>query len=231
MVGISCVKVQDFPQLEYDRYMHRFRAGLIHAIEENTVDETHLLGVYFIIGSSHALQHSPQSVEAHVDGFCTIMDHLNQQAKDSRRKFPLQHVWRLLLSYIRRGYQYPYPSAHTSSLEKTDAQLLAMHDLDMQLPSNYTLRGEINCFVGSSYYTGEERCRRLSRGWDVWDILSSLKAKFRGSYYRHAGATALETHLLFGSFIESIRAGTGGFERFQYLHEEFEVSITGQALR
>ena len=220
VVGKSYQTGQEVPQPEYNRYLNHFRGALNQAIAENNFDETHLLALYFVIGNARA-ESNHAEFEKYLDYFCRLMGHLNQQAKNSGHQFPLQHIWRLLLSYLRRGYVYS--SGTPLSIRKKDVQLLAMHDLDMQLTSNRNLGGDVNGFVGSSYYSGEERCRRLSRGWDVWDILSSLKAKFRTSYYHQSETTGLETNLLFGKFIESIRAGTEGFERFKYLKKAFEV--------
>ena len=222
VVGSSFQSRQEVPQYKYTHYLNQFLNGLRQATEQNNLNETHLFGLYFVIENVSAESRHSELFEKYLDRFCKTMNQLNHQAKESGHEFPLQHVWRLLLSYLRR--EYLRPSAPNLSIQKKDARLLAMHELDIQLVSSRNLGGRVNRFPGSSYYSEEERCRRLSRSWDVWDILSSLKAKFRVLYYRQSDRPAIETNFLFGRFIDSIRAGTDGFERFQYLHKAFEVS-------
>lgn len=212
---------EQVPQHKYTHYLNNFLNSLRWANAESRVGEEHLFGLFFVIQNVRAESKHSALYEKYLDWFCKMMGQLNQQAKDSGRQFPLQHVWRLLLSFLRR--EYVYPSAPTLSIQKKDARLLAMHELDVQLVCNRNLGGRVNQYVGSSYYSEEERCRRLSRNWDIWDILSSLKARFRVAYYRHWDHASQETNFLFGKFVESIRAGRDGFERFQYLHKAFEV--------
>jgi len=224
VVSIASRTRQDVPVKEYAYYKGYFYTDLLRAMKGKTFDETHLFGLYFIIGN--ARWESDKEFETHLYGFCQIMEELILQSRKTGKQFRLQHIWRLMLSYFRRSYAvYPSHSAITGATEKKDAQLLAMHNLDLQLKSKLNLGGSVNSCDGSSYYSGEPRCRRLSPGWDVMDVLSSLKAKFRTLYHRgDPEPPSPETNSDFGKFLEAIREGIDGFERFRYLHNTFEVS-------
>jgi hypothetical protein len=219
VVGMSFQGRTEVP-FQYNGYTREFTNGFNQAKAEGTLDETHLFGLYFVIGNIRAEKNLSLDFDRHLTDFCETLDRFNREAR-AGRQFPLRHVWRLMLSFLRRGYASP--SGHALSIHDKDALFLRMHDLDMQISSDHNLGGTINRFVGSSYYSGEERCRRLSRGWDVSDILCSLKAKFRESYKHYPANSSPEIDFHFGRFMESIRAGTDGFERFRYLHKAFEV--------
>jgi len=209
---------------KYYQYMSQFLAELRKAIRENAIEETHLFAVCLAVwNGSYVIRQCPKEADdsyyLFVGVLCAVLDQLLVDKLSSARSgYPGQHLWRYLLSYIRRSYQHPrlYDPNRQDPYDKYHA----LHLLDMKLlgdnGTHQTIvarpNEQISFDIGGS---------RFSHYWDVTDITASLRAVFNHAYCPGANTFVAGSEL--SSLIKAIRSRTGGFEKFKYLDRDFEV--------
>ena len=84
--------------LDYYAYLSHFHEGICKAIEENKVDETHLLALHFAITANWRT--SDRNLYLNI--FVAVMEHLIYARSPSGCKQTSSYIWRYLLSYHRR---------------------------------------------------------------------------------------------------------------------------------
>jgi len=107
--------------LDYYAYLSHFHEGICKAIEENKVDETHLLALHFAIMANWW----SSDWDLYLNIFVAVMEHLIYARSPSGCKQTSSYIWRYLLSFHRR-----------ISRRLTANRLYSMHLLQNQLLSD-----------------------------------------------------------------------------------------------
>lgn len=222
-MDISCRSGGAIP-LEYYEYVSLFHDGLLSAIKENNVDETHLFALSLAVHNPLLYSLYPSEASApyytYLNLFCATLDHLIANTQNC----PPKPIWSFTLLFLRRTYAYP--QGLTAIDHDSDTQLYRMHLLNTRLPAPNNFDG---MFEPSFYFTEEGSDFAFRYFWDVTDILCSLQSNFR-ILYRHRSNEPSNTGADndFAQLLEAVRTRTNGFERLRYMDDLFEVrSITG----
>lgn len=212
--------------LEYYEYVSRFHNGLLKAINENAVDETHLFALSLAV--HNPLLYSLDTDEAHeayytyLNLFCATLDHMIDDARTNSPK----PIWNFTLQFVRRTYAYPHDPAAVN--HDSDTQLYRMHLLNTKLPVLNSFDG---MFEPSFFFTEEGADFAFRYYWDVVDILCSLQSNFRILYRRRPNdCSNTEADKGFARLLGYVRSRTNGFERLRYMDELFEVNPSRKAL-
>ena len=174
---------------EYYEYLSRLHEDTSIAIRKGSIDETHLFAVYFAIynATSHSsvtTNHSawPSEAYTYANLFLAIMEHLLQEARTTRRQFPLQYIWRFMLSSLRRIYPDAPVCFLVRSTHCRDRLNYSIHLLDSKLTNQWSGHKIAQQIAGGS----SQGRFHIGRFWDVLDVLYSFKACFRASYTKQS---------------------------------------------
>ena len=209
-------------RFKYYEYLSHFHQGLLRAIKSNTVDETHLFALFFIIVSSRTYSSfDPSESESgytYCNVFCAVMEQLIGQHEYPDRK----QVWRLALSYLRRCSAYP--PTDTVIVHDSEAQIQLMYFLDTQLPGNYTF--DNMTVIPCQFSIPEIDKDSILHFWNVIDVILSVRTSFQLTYRNQiTGHWPMEKETAFIQFLDAARSRSDGFQKFQYLDEVFEVRL------
>lgn len=212
--------MNDFP-VEHYEYMSRFLQELRKAINNNTVDEAHLFAVFLAIYPNS--WRDPERSGAYytlLGVFCAILQHLDFLYPKSPSNYLARHVWRYMLSYLRRICARRNRSMVTNQQSVT--QSYTMHLLDMRLRERYDTRDQVHRVLFDVDQYPHRHCF-----WNAWDLIDSLRASFGMIYAGEAGKSEMiDKESSLRRLIHAIHGRTDGFEMFKHLDEIQEVKIT-----
>ena len=223
MLAIFKERFSDRLPTEYYEYLSQFHNGLLLAIKDNNVNESHLFGLFFAVIFARDEYGSGCGTmsNSYLPIFCAAMEYLLRQTPILDGKFLPQYIWWFMLSYLRR---ISMGQDVTEMTQHSDAQFHYMQILDHTLRINYKIGNGINRFLSSGGDCSQDR--DFSLYWDVNDILASLEAKFRIAFrYQSRLLKVLDTDEEFCLFIQSVSSRNGGFENLGYLDNAFKVIL------
>ena len=223
-VGLSSFRSHFLPT-EFVEYLNLSHQNLVKDFNRDNINETHLFAIHFLTecyGIYRAIIGGPSGgYEMYCQKFCHALEYLvGRHTTETDAQYPLQHLWRYLLSRRRRLYGWgcdnpPYPDS--------DEQIYRMHSLDTAL--SLQPAGPRNTAMPSYYPKLGEDNTYLHYFWDVTDMLQSLKAGFRMCYSKQFGTSRRLEISHFEGLINSAVYRTDEFSRFEYLEQKYMVRV------
>jgi hypothetical protein len=207
---------------DFYKYLSHFYKGIGRAIENNTIDETHLFALFYGVISTWMYTDretavTGQNLEAHVHlkGFLAVLEHLSPQISTSGSGFPSHLLWRFSLSFFRRSLD-----VYLMNLESINDLRWSMHTLDRKLWRNVD-----NIEVSEQIFGYSDRNHSACVNWDTRDVFHSLMAAsclwYRNRYY---GSAFVGDDLTVEETVDAISNRYNGFEKLHSLEKEYEVT-------
>jgi hypothetical protein len=220
-VGYSSLRTR-FLHTEFIEYIARCHQSLVRDMDINNINETHLFAIHFLVECCdiyHAVVGQPTGrYDMYRRKFCFALEYLISRGRMQGENYPLQYLWRYLLSHRRRIYGWHFDDPPCPDSEE---QVYWMHSLDMSL----AIQSAGPCNKTSSRYypeVGEDNAY-LHYYWDVLDMIQSLRASFKRSYGKPFNPSTSSETESFDSLTDSAFYRTNEFSRFQYLEQKYMV--------
>lgn len=210
--------------MEHIEYLLYFQQGIRDAIHKNTVDETHLFALYFVIlgfynqnrrsSQTRTSDDSESELETYIQIFSAVIEHLVKESSNISYDSTSRKLWKVALSFVRR----------TLSSASTVTRLSAMHLLDSSLSNSVHSEDAFDQNIISR--TGYPSA--TAGYWDTLDTIYSLKAGFKSSYKGGIiNSEISQTNLSIGTILETLKARTGPFRKLNSVEKTFQVTSNG----
>lgn len=218
MAVVASWHSKERPTAEYFEYLSHFHEGLLRAIKQNSVNETHLFALLLAIRPSQ--MHSSREgriqtseTRTYSDGFLAVMEHLTHHVSTTEANLLSRCLWKYLLSFYIRIH----PTNDYTIAESVDV-IQSIHTL------NHSLPGNSNVDPVQRISTYDPVYHFLYSFWDTLDIIYSLMARLRvsDSNYWH-GLRDVRDDFGIRTLVEDVNRQTNGFETLCRLEKEFEV--------